>query len=508
MTMTGTRTTRPVAAVVTVGLLAALVVCGAGCGKADLKNRYDAERMAWQAGKLAQAMRSNPELATDDVRAEVERSYEAIVRRFPPAGEPLTEEARDVALIAGRSRLTLAAIAAERGDMDRAIELFASVRDSYAFDRGLAVEARLAAGNAYEAADRWPAAAREYEALVTAWPPAADPSAPPDPRILRTPLKVAAGYAVRGEQALAVEGFAKARAYYDRWIREWEGSPTAKLALELKGEAFAQEGRFAEAAETFELLDARHGDVKNRAAIWLRLAEIYSTGLRQTAKARDYYLKVAEAYPEGTPGATASIAIAGLDIEGGKYAQARARLEQTLARFKDEPTVAATAMHYLALSLELAGDWEGAAVRYNALAQEHPTTLYGLTAPLRVARHYRDAGAADAAARAFERAVQQYERVIAGSESTPAELAARNYLVEARMEQGEWAKAAEVLVETAARFAQSDAAPGMLMQAAELYASKLNDTGKAREALEKILAAYQGSGAAEEAAARLEALKE
>ncbi len=42
--------------------------------------------------------------------------------------------------------------------MDRAIELFASVRDSYAFDRGLAVEARLSAGNAYEAVGRWPAA--------------------------------------------------------------------------------------------------------------------------------------------------------------------------------------------------------------------------------------------------------------------------------------------------------------------------------------------------------------
>lgn len=506
--MTGTRTSRLLAAAVTAGLLAALVVCGAGCGRAELADRYEAERMAWQAGKLVRAMRSNPELATDEMRAEVEKSYKAIVRRFPPIGEPLTDEASDIASIAGQSRLALAAMAAERGDTDRAIELFASVRDSYAFDRRLVVEAHLAAGNAYEAADRWPAAAREYEALTAAWPPAANPSDPPDPRILRTPLKVAAGYAVRGERALAVDGFAKARAYYDKWIRNWEGSPTAKLALELKGESFAQEGRFAEAAETFELFDARHGDERNRAAIWLRLAEIYATGLGKAAKARDYYLKVAESYPEDVPGATASIALAGLDIEDGKYAQARARLEQVLARFKDERTVAATALHYLALSLELDGNWESAATRYNALAQEHPTTLYGLMAPLHVARHYRDAGAADAAARAFERAVQQYERIIVDSESTPAELAARNYLVEARLDQGEWAKAAEALVETAERFEESEAAPGVLMQAAELYASKLNDTGKAKETLERVVAAYDGSKAAEEAAARLEALKE
>ncbi len=76
------------------------------------------------------------------------------------------------------------------------------------------------------------------------------------------------------------------------------------------------------------------------------------------------------------------------------------------------------------------------------------------------------------------------------------------------MDQGEWAKAAEVLLETADRFADSEAAPSMLMQAAELYASKLDDAGKAREVFERVLSAYEGSAAAEEAAARLKALKE
>ncbi len=129
---------------------------------------------------------------------------------------------------------------------------------------------------------------------------------------------MAAGYAVRGERARAVDAFARARTYYDRWIRDWEGSPTAKLALELKGESFAQEGRFAEAVATFERLDARYGDEMNRAAVWLRIAELYATGLGNDAKAREYYRKVVEADPDGTPGATASIALAGLDIGDGR----------------------------------------------------------------------------------------------------------------------------------------------------------------------------------------------
>jgi tetratricopeptide (TPR) repeat protein len=495
-------------AVAAASLLVAVAVLASGCGRTDLRERYVAERMAWRASKLAAAMRSNPDLATDEMQAEVERSYQAIVDRFPPTeGGPTTPEGRDVASIAGQSRLTLAGMASSRGDDERALKLLASVRDGYAHDRRLAIEAALAMGDALEAAGRWPEAVREFDALVAAWPPSEERGGAPDPRIVRTPLKVAAGYAVRGDAAAAATRFDAARAYYDRWIREADGAPTAALALELKGESFVQQGRYAEAVSAFTLLEERYGTEKNRAAIWLRLAEVYATGLGDERTAADYYAKVASGNPDDVSGATASIALAVLDSDAGRHADARARLEDVAGRFRTQQTVSATAMYYIALSYEAEGEWESAAARYSALAQEHPTTLYGMETPLRVARHYREAGENDAADGAYERAVEQYERVCETAPLTPADLAARSYLVQARLEQEEWAEAAAVLVETARRFAEIEAAPGMLFQAADLYASKLNDASKAADALAMVRDGYPGTDAAGEAEARLKRLR-
>jgi len=307
--------------------------------------------------------------------------------------------------------------------------------------------------------------------------------------------------------AAAAARFDAARAVYDRWIREADGTPTAALALELKGESFVQQGRYAEAVSAFTLLDERYGTETTRPAIWLRLAEVYATGLGDERTAADYYAKVASGNPDDVSGATASIALAVLDNEAGRRAEARARLEDVAERFKTQQTVSATAMHYIALSYEEEGDWETAAARYNALAQEHPTTLYGMEAPLRVARHYRAVGESAAADGAYKRAVEQYERVCESSPLTPADLAARSYLVQARLEREEWAEAAAVLVETARRFAKTEAAPGMLFQAADLYASKLDDVSKAADALATVRDTYAGTDAAREAEARLERLR-
>jgi tetratricopeptide (TPR) repeat protein len=490
-----------------VALLSVVAVLAAGCGSTDLRERYVAERMAWRASKLAAAMRSNPDLATDETLAEVERRYQAIVDRFPPTGEPATPEERDVASIAGQSRLTLAAMASARGDAERALELLASVRDGYAHDRRLAVEAALAMGEALEAAGRWPEAVREFDALTAAWPPSEERESAPDPRILRTPLKVAAGYAVRGDAAAAAARVDAARAYYDRWIREADGTPTAALALELKGESFVQQGRYAEAVSALALLEERYGTEANRASIWLRLAEVYATGLGDERTAADYYAKVASGNPDDVSGATAAIALSVLDIDAGNHAEARARLEDVAERFRDQQTVSATAMHHIALSYERQGDWEAAAARYNALAQAHPTTLYGMEAPLRVARHYREAGETAAASAAYARAVGQYERVCESAPLTPADLAARSYLVQARLEQEEWAEAAAVLVETARRFATTEAAPGMLFQAAGLYATEVGDKAKAADALAMVRDGYPGTDAAREAEDRLKRLR-
>ena len=55
-----------IAAALTLTACAALLAGTAGCGsEPGLRERYVAEKLAWRAAKAVNAMRVNPELATD-----------------------------------------------------------------------------------------------------------------------------------------------------------------------------------------------------------------------------------------------------------------------------------------------------------------------------------------------------------------------------------------------------------------------------------------------------------
>ena len=127
---------------------------------------------------------------------------------------------------------------------------------------------------------------------------------------------------------------------------------------------------------------------------------------------------------------------------------------------------------------------------------------------MHIANRYEEMGEGRAAEAALERAVEQYARVARDYAGTPAELAARNYIIAVRARQEKWSEAAKALTETAERYPESPVAPGMLLRAAEIYAEELSDPGAARRLLEKIVREHPETGAAEEARGRLEGLEQ
>ena len=90
------------AGAVALALLAGSLGCGSEPG---LRDRYVAEKLAWKAAKAVQAMRTNPDLATDEMKEHVADIYSEIVERFPPPDDPsgLSQAQLDVAAIAART---------------------------------------------------------------------------------------------------------------------------------------------------------------------------------------------------------------------------------------------------------------------------------------------------------------------------------------------------------------------------------------------------------------------
>jgi len=379
-------------------------------------------------------------------------------------------------------------MAIDAGDVDEAVRLYASIRDSYSFDPALAMDGAFALAGVYEGADRWDEAVSAYEDVVERWLASDGAGSEADLLLLRIPTRIAVGHRLRNGEPAGRPWFERARQRYASWADRWPGSSVEEAASELLAETFALEGRWAEAVAAYEEFDRLHGTPSNRDRVWMTLAELYETRALDVGRADEYYARVAEAYAEDSAGGTATIALAVHDMDRGNYERARERLADVVSRFRDESALGATALHYLALSYEREGRWHSAVPEFNRLAAEYPTTMYGLSALLHVAEYFLDAGEAEAAETALERAAEHYERIVRDYAGTPAELAARNYLIETRVRQERWLEVADVLVETATRYPDSPASPGMMREAARLHEEKIGDAARAREILESVRA--------------------
>ena len=492
------------------GLLALLLPMITGCGNEEFTTRYRAEKMLWNATKLQRAISENPELATDEMRALIMEKYELIVAEFPPPEDAHESDLSMDALVtvstSGRSRIILAGLLAAEDRRDESVELLASVRDEYTAVRPLAVEAALSLASLHEASGDWEAAVAEFDLLVENRPPAYEDGSGPDMRILRAPMRKAAGFMLRGQESAAAGAFDEARSYWRHWEKEWPGSGTAISAAGLVAESFSVEQRWDDAIDAYKEFDTVYGDENNRAALWLAVADMYVQKLGRTAEGRVYYEKVSATYRGKIAGATADVALAVGDIRATHYSRGRERLESVIAGFSDEEAVAATATYHIARSFELEERWDEAIPYYRTLSTRYPSTMYGLTAPLHVAGHYTEMGEDAAAATALSGAGDAYERVIRDFVGTPAELVARNNLVETRLRQGLWRQAAEAIVESAERFPESSSTAAMLIQAADLYSTRLGDDDFARNLLESVVRLYPGEPAGDAAQQKLDEL--
>ncbi len=505
---------------VTAALLIAALAAGlVGCGNAELTERYRAERMSWQVKTLERAMSENAEIATDEMIARVMDGHREIIDGFPPPDvidETTDPAVVDVARISAASRLALSSMLVARATPETAeesvgesVELLESVRDGYSFDRNLAVDAGLRLASVRELTGDFSGAIDEMGDVLDRWGPAMDADGNvPDVRILRLPLRRASSYAVRGMGEQATRVFVEASETYTTWAETWSGTRTGEAALRMNADTYSAQGRWLEAVAIYEELDEAYGSDDNRASIWLSLAEIHASRLGDKETSRAYYERVSGLYGETTSGATADVALALMDIADDRHEAARARLTSVIDRFGDEEAIAATAKQHRAASYELEGRWDSAVAEYSALAAEFPTTMYGLAAPLRIVDMYGEIGETAAGMTALDEAAQVYQRVIRDYGGTPAEMAARNYMIETRLRQESWSDAASLLSETAAQYPDAQAAASMLIQAADIYREELDRPDLAGELLQAVVERYPGHDAAARAREILESLTE
>jgi TolA-binding protein len=236
-------------------------------------------------------------------------------------------------------------------------------------------------------------------------------------------------------------------------------------------------------------------------------ANVYHTGLNDVARASDLYRELYETYPAAPEASSAMLLDAALSLRLGRVEQAETLYKQVLDDYGNRPQAVAEARWQIAFIAEERGDWQEASLHYKAITDAYPTTLYGLESPLRVAAGFARLGEPEAAAAAYQRALQGYQRIVDDHHPTATRLSAEDYILQVYVRQKQWDAAIQHLTHLVQKYPNHTAIlQGNYVTAAAIYADELNDREKAIEMLRQCIDLYPESSTANVARERLDKL--
>jgi tetratricopeptide (TPR) repeat protein len=175
---------------------------------------------------------------------------------------------------------------------------------------------------------------------------------------------------------------------------------------------------------------------------------------------------VYEKYP-GTPKASESLfVISNLRIRQNKFAEAVEALEKIVQNYSDQK--AAEARYGIAQLYEYQKNWDKAEAAYWDTAEYHPFHQKGLYSPVHVIIHYKKTKEPAKEKKAFDRALDYYNRMLKQVGPIQPAGAIKNYLGLAYLAHGKWEEARDTWVSIPDQFPESPYAPLSLLAGAEL----------------------------------------
>ncbi len=325
----------------------------------------------------------------------------------------------------------------------------------------------------------------------------------PDGVFVDIPVVLARMYREAGDEVAYAEYRGLAGEFYARVAATWPGSAIAwqatlgAIQLRLVDEDWR--GAAARIESILAAPDPR-GDV---AGLRLLLGEIYAFALGETARA-DSILTDVERRAAGTAVAYAARYDLGALLlqtgdEEGAMAAFRA-LEQDEATPGD---VAARAMFARATTLDRRGAWDEALQLLRRMQQIYPHAPPSIEAPIVITRHYVAMGEHALAERTLERAREYYLSLIDRNSPYPGDrIGVQDALAESYASAGRAAEGAALLGSGPSSWDDASTAAGLL-KSADVYATVLGDSARARDMLKKCIERFPGTRYSRLAARRL-----
>ena len=460
------------------------LLLAAGCGqKTDTTLRFEMEKMMVGADRLSRELSiKGASLSEEDLNILVE-AYHAITLKVSPARDSLEVSA---ASDAKKETWALASLANTRIGIlylnhrlyDEAIYHFEAVINHLATSdlQKIAVFNYMARTN--EKAKRFIEAAASYDSLANGYRRVAVPDNP-NLDALGAPIRAAEMWLTAGNSREFGKRLERARDYYNDLIQEYPDSPLGSAAIGKLAASYLKERKYAEAIEVLESTR----DQNTRLIppnILMMIADIYMNNLKDFPKAEQTYREFTSSHPDNEQLGSAYLGLGLSLFKQRRFAESRKAAGdiERLPRASREAVLEAN--YLIALCYDNEDRWELSKGQLDYIQGSFPGTDKAFEAALYIANRYRSTGQAELARKAFDDAEKYISRYVDQTGANTVSVSrAMGYLVRCYIEQEDYEKGSQILMQLYQNFPQLPEGRFAPLKLADLYENALPDTARA-----------------------------
>ncbi len=470
------------------------VLAVGGCSRdSGQKIRYDMEKLFFSAGKVAEKINIQPELATAADSTALKAAYQQILKYyFDHRGDNRVAGDDSVRIpmerMAVSAEAQLARFYASQKQPDSVIAAYRRIGREIPAGREDLGGATMALALTYRALNMLDSTLAIYDRLLADYYPPWDSVQRVNADIIAIPvdkIKIAQAQKDAGKASRFVQ---EALDYYGRLKSSYPGTPTARSAAVYAGRTYAMVEKWDEAiAELQRVKDSTDQIAVQAEAL---IAGIYEGPKNDPRRAIELYRQILDRKPDSSTVGRTMLRLGSALCQVKEYEEGRQILADAKKKFEPYPQLVAPAQLVYAQAFEQQGRWDRALSEYQWLMENYPYSEEAFRVALHVPEHFaaiKDQKMADVW---FNRAIEFYQTAARNRQGQPVAIAAYTFLADTYRRTDRWREAIETLDKIYALSPQSPLAARALYNAARVAYLELKDSVLAQSYLDRLQTAF------------------
>lgn len=485
LTMSRTRV-----AVMAILLLAVAGGCSRDSGE---KMRYDMEKLYYTAGKSAERINIQPDLATPADSTALKAAYQEILKfYYDHRNDPQVSGNDSVRMamekIAVTTEAHLARFFAARKQPDSVIAAYRRIGGDIPAGREDFGGATLALALTYRALNNLDSTLAIYNRLLADYYPPWDSLERVNNDVIAVPIdKIKIGQALK-DSIMTARFMREALAYYSRLKSDYPGSVTARTASIYTGRTYAMMGQWDQAITELQNVTDSTGQMAVQAEVLI--AGIYEGPKNDPRRAIALYRQILDRKPDSATVGRAMLRLGRALCEVKEFEEGRQILADAKKKFERYPNLVAPAQLQYAQAFEQQGRWDRAVSEYQWLMENYPYSEEAFRVALYVPEHFASIKDEKMADIWYNRAIEFYQSAARNRQGQPMAIAAYSFLADTYRRLGRWSDAIETLDKIPALAPKSALAARALYNAARVAYLELHDSTLAQTYINRLNSAF------------------